>query len=519
MAVIVLEVDPDGLPRYASMNAKARAFAKLTREDYFGKTALEIYGGVTGKRALAHHLAVIKAAKPTTYDIVLPSIHETRHLRTTLTPVFDAAGQITHLVGSSADVTSERERDLALELTKHAKEKAEEASLAKERFLANMSHEIRTPMNGILGMCEMLQETVLDDQQALFTSTIFNSANALLGIINDVLDFSKIQAEKISLSNEVFSLREVVQETVTLLSAKAAFKGLELNVVYDAGTPENFVGDASKLRQILLNLLGNAIKFTDQGRIVVGVGYEKSETSRPLSLWVEDTGYGIDQKQQGAIFSAFQQVNPTPSSVAEGTGLGLAISQALVERMGGSIEVTSALEKGATFTVHLDLDLHDEPAPSPVARLKPAPLKLRATKSPKGKEKLLRAEINPLDGLKVLVAEDNKTNQLVVKKMLARTGADIFFAANGQLAVEAFQKTDFDLVLMDLSMPVLGGLEATRQIRQYEQEVKGAACRIIALTANAQPSDAEACYEVGMNDFISKPFRKQDLISRLQARA
>lgn len=514
LAVIVLKVGADGMPRYAAMNQQAREFTEFEYSDFAGKTALELYGGATGRRALNLHLKVIETRKEATYDIVLPTEHKPKNLRTTLRPVFNDQGSVVYLVGSSADVTSEKERDEALELTKMALEKAEEASQAKERFLANMSHEIRTPMNGILGMCELLKETELDEQQALFANTIFNSANALLIVINDILDFSKIKSDKISLHDAPFSLLDLVQDVGTLLWAKAAYKGIDLRTEYSDAIPREYVGDASKIRQILMNLLGNAIKFTEQGNVTVRVSLEEDEAKLPLRIQVSDTGIGIKEDQLSWIFSAFEQVDRQVTRVVEGTGLGLAITKALVERMGGKISVSSIPGEGTVFSVSLDLKQPDHEASIGPDAIQPILDESKALHASGGASRL-ELKSDALAGFRVLIAEDNKTNQLLLRKMLKSSGADLQFAGNGQIALDLYKSDPNDLILMDLSMPVLGGLETTRLIRAYEKATGLAECPIVALTANAQPSDVEACLAAGMNDFLAKPFRKNALLARM----
>lgn len=520
-SVFVLEVCEDGIPRYVAANKPALEHTSYTLEQVVGKSALEVFGGAVGHRGLAHHLKVVALAEEVTYEVPFPQAKRVALMRTTLSPMFNQNGKLTHLVGSSMDVSANKERDDALELTRIAKDKAEQAVKAKERFLANVSHEIRTPMNGIMGMCEMLQDTALDEQQRLFSETIYNSANALLEVVNDVLDFSKIQSDTISLHEEAFSLRDLISETVTLLSTRAEAKGLVLSGDYPVEVPDAFVGDGTRLRQVALNLIGNAIKFTTQGHVCVGITYEAGAVL-PLKITVSDTGVGIAPEDHEMVFSAFEQVDRPEMQREEGTGLGLAITRAVVERMGGSVSVQSTRGEGSTFEVCLDLqkatseDVQAARDRAEALTDKNQPPRLDFEFVPS----LARiqddaADLSCLDGLKVLVAEDNKTNQLVVKKMLASTGADLTFVEDGQEAVAAFETGDWDVVLMDLLMPVMGGLEATRRIRTFEASSGQNACRIIALTANTQPSDVDASLEAGMNGFLSKPIRKHELLSMI----
>ncbi|MBE1295238.1 MAG: response regulator [Rhodobacteraceae bacterium] len=517
MAVIVLEVGDDGIPRYVAMNERSRSITKLPAEGWFGKTALEIFGGSTGERALAKHMEVVRSGQETTYEIDLPAVHKTRHIRTTMTPVFNVAGQLIYLVGSSLDITSERERDVALELTRIAKQKAEEANQAKERFLAEMSHEIRTPMNGVLGICELLKETGLNEEQNLLADTIISSTQALLKIVNEVLDFSQINADKVSLNYEAFSLRDLVDELVTLFSAKTSFKGLDFEVDYPETVPSVFVGDVSKTRQILLNVIGNAIKFTDEGSVSISVSYDAGAAGAALGLTVSDTGCGIEESKLRKIFAAYEQASNAPKALEQGTGLGLAITQALVERMGGKITVSSEVGQGARFSISLDsAPCADSDASYRANASLVSPSKF-GTEGPPISAEAAFATAQPLHGKRVLVAEDNKTNQMVVDRMLGKMGVEVTLVENGSDAVDTYVTSDFDLILMDLSMPIMGGLEAARRIRRHEQNSGRPPCRIVALTANARKSDARACQEVGMNGFLSKPFRKKELLEYLRS--
>ncbi|MBO9406496.1 response regulator [Shimia sp. R9_1] len=519
-AIFVLEVGTDGMPRYVKVTKEWERRTEIAAKDALGKTALEIFGGWNGERGLALHLEAVKAQTESVHFVTIPFDDRIADFRTTLRPVFDDAGQLTHIVGTTEDITSQRERDQALELNKLAREEAEEANRAKERFLANVSHEIRTPMNGIMGMCELLSETELDDHQRLCANTIYNSANALLTIVNDVLDFSKIQAQKISLTDEPFSLRELVRECCALLSRHSDAKKLELVFDYPEDMPSSFVGDMSRVRQVLLNLIGNAVKFTEVGRVSVKVSFASGVDEMPLKIAVSDTGVGIDPAQLEMIFTAFEQVHEDGKLRGKGTGLGLAISKALVERMGGKLSVESVPNEGTTFLVALNLTPTDAVTPKVGAgqeiHSEPTENVIWDSRKIARTDASLAVGKGPLSGRQILVAEDNKTNQMVVRKMLEPTGADMRFVQDGLEALECCRNQVYDVILMDLSMPVMGGLQATREIRLFEKESGRAPCRIVALTANAQPSDTEACFEAGMDGFLSKPFRKQALIDILQ---
>ncbi|MBO9474170.1 response regulator [Shimia sp. R10_1] len=524
-AIFVLEVAQDGMPRYAKVNKEWQLRTEIDAEFAIGKTAYEIFGGANGKRGLQLHLDAMEAQTEMAYIVTIPFENRIADFRTTLMPVFDDAGKLTHIVGTTDDITSARERDQALELNRLAREEAENAVHAKERFLANMSHEIRTPMNGILGMSELLAETDLNAQQRLFAKTIHNSADALLTIVNDVLDFSKIEADKISLNDGPFSLRDLVQECCALLGLHSDAKNLKMEVIYPESVPSAFVGDVNRLRQVLMNLIGNAVKFTQEGGVSVGVSYDTEDRDWPLKIAVTDTGAGIAPRQQEAIFAAFEQAHEDGELRGKGTGLGLAISKALVERMGGTITVESVPGEGSTFVVSLGLapsDVVPLPVATPVQPTYHEP-EVVAEPTPKlvwSSDNITahrRSDANPplLSGLRVLVAEDNMTNQMVVRKMLEPTGVDMSFAADGQAALTAYTEGGCDVILMDVSMPVMGGLEATRAIRRFETARGWSRCKIVALTANAQPSDEEACLAAGMDDFLSKPFRKRALLDAL----
>ncbi|PTQ74975.1 ATP-binding protein [Celeribacter persicus] len=498
------------------------------------------------------------------------------------------------------------------ERLKRARSKAEAANRAKSAFLANMSHEIRTPMNGMVGMADLLSETGLTEEQILYVDTIKSSGEALLTLINDVLDYSKIEASKLSLHPDAFDLERCIQDVMVLLQPSATQKSVDLIIDYDMFMPTHFIGDPGRVRQVLTNLIGNAVKFTNKGHVivrVVGLPEEDGKRQR-VHVSVEDSGIGIAPDMIEHIFGEFNQVEDERNRKFEGTGLGLAITRQLVQLMGGEIWVDSEEGVGSCFGFHITMDVVEEnkahalpswmhkaalvdhihanslilekqltalgfevspfesaeallasPLDAQVylidnklpyediggvirelrARGLKAPILLMTSGPvPAGsydiedaktlQRPLLRADlwraladlvpVEPMIGheptrrMRVLAAEDNKTNQLVFGKMLKALDIELRFAANGREAVELYQDFQPDLVFMDISMPEVDGKEATRQIRTLELDT-GIHIPIVALTAHAMAGDDQDILAAGLDHYMTKPLRKAAIIDRI----
>ena len=524
-------------------------------------------------------------------------------------------------VGLRVDISETKNQQAALETARTA---AEAANRAKSAFLANMSHEIRTPMNGVVGMAELLCDTDLTEDQRLFAETIRSSGEALLVIINDILDYSKIEAERLTLRPEPFDLERTIHEVAMLLQPRARAKGLDLMIDFDMFLPTRYIGDPGRLRQVLTNLVGNAVKFTETGHVLIRVvGLEIDEGSQQLHVTVEDTGIGIAAENLDHVFGEFNQVESQANRKFEGTGLGLAITQRLIERMGGAVWVDSEFGKGSSFGFRLTMDVaedeaaaetpidirralvvddqfinrtilerqlvpcgiavtlcrsgtealaelakdgtydvvitdHDMPEMDgmmlaeqiqargltvPIVLLSSNPAVRRESESPAKlaailQKPVLRSELYrrlqalsaplapialiavPLASvgssrvMRVLAAEDNRTNQLVFRKMVKDIDIELTFANNGREAVELYQTIKPDMIFMDISMPEMDGREAAEAIRALEAGGKWHV-PIVALTAHAMDGDSDSIFAAGIDRYMTKPLRKSAIIGAL----
>ncbi|MCP4208954.1 MAG: response regulator [Shimia sp.] len=406
---------------------------------------------------------------------------------TNIFPIKDESGNVTMNIGIERDITHTKnhEKELA-----EAKLAAEKADRAKSEFLANMSHEIRTPMNGILGMADILSESDLCVEERQCVDTIRDSGYALLKIINDILDLSRLESGKLEVSEVDFNLRQCIDGAVALLKHKADHKGIELSVEYADDLPIEVRSDDGRLRQIIVNLVGNAVKFTSEGSVRVVVKRDTT-TESGIKIDVFDTGIGITSDQAKHVFDRFSQADAATTRAFGGTGLGLTISAMLARRMGGDIALCPDYEGGACFITTID------------------------TKPSEGSPKQIPASslfsTENFEGARILLAEDNKTNRLLVQKYLADFSVELIEVENGLQAVEYCKAYSPDVILMDMSMPELDGVEATRIIRSLPIHQPP----IVALTANAFDSDREMCMKAGMDYFLSKPINKTHLLQAL----
>jgi two-component system sensor histidine kinase/response regulator len=624
--------------RFVRFNRASEELVGLDRNDVLGKSDFDLFPPSLAESFAQKDRAVLanRVMVEVSDEILETKNHGNRILHTRKFPIFDASGQPRFLLGISEDITEKKQTERALQ---DAKDAAEAASRAKSDFLANMSHEIRTPMNAVLGMTELLLDTPLDSLQREYVKMVHESGEALLSLINDILDFSKIESGKFSLDLTEFNLQEVLGDTMKTLAIRAASKDLELAVHVASNVPTIVVGDPGRLRQIVMNLVGNAIKFTERGEIVLDVGCRSQDAHGvELIFQVRDTGIGIPKEKIDRIFQAFEQVDTSTTRRYGGTGLGLTITSRLVNLMGGTIWVESSLGQGSTFffTARLEslksgaMNLHtqglaqlkgtrvlvvDDNSTNRLIleeilehhHLRPesadcateAMRVLRQAKAANDPISLLLTDVNmpDVDGfmlveqirndtqfcdlptivltsgdrsgdrqrcerlnvsahlrkpikqselmlsivlalgvtrseperpvrsdaapsvvppLQILLVEDSYPNQVLATGLLKKRGHTISVANNGQEAIDAIKAKPFDLVLMDVQMPVMDGFEATRTIRWMElrqalHPSSQSPIPIVAMTAHAMKGDRERCLECGMNGYLSKPIRIKEL--------
>jgi PAS domain S-box-containing protein len=494
---MVYTLDLDG--RVTSMNKAGEAMTGLALSAGPRLSFFDLVVPSAREAAERLHLDLVRAGVPFREELELRSARGTRLVAEVAERLVRRDGRPVAVHGIARDVTMHKGAEIEM---RNAREAAEAANRAKSQFLANMSHEIRTPMNGIVGMTDLALDTELTAEQRDYLQTVKSCADALLRLIDDVLDFSKIEAGKLSLDPVEFPLRQTLEDIRKMFGLRAAEKGLSLVFTVAADVPDRLVGDPGRLRQVLLNLVGNALKFTPAGSVSLDVDLLSSGADgAEIRFAVGDTGIGIPLEKRQLIFEPFTQADGATTRRFGGTGLGLTISSRLVQLMGGTLSVESEPGKGSRFSFGARV------AVAAPARAKPAAVPAAPTLAASGGQ-----------GRRVLLAEDNPVNQRLTERLLQKRGHTVIMANDGQQAVEAVSRDDFDLILMDVQMPQLNGFEATQAIRAMERET-GRRTPIVAITAHAMAGDRERCLEAGMDAYISKPVRAYELYAALETLA
>ncbi|GAB3760398.1 response regulator [Spirosoma pomorum] len=489
--VSIVIVDRQGKFYYANEAAK-KMFGNISQFDSYTDVleSIQLFRYTDGKPYPLEERPTYKALQG---QVVQTDDLETRvdgravQLFCSSSPVYEESGELQYVISSIIDISDRVQSQNRLQ---EAKEIAEKAAKVKENFLANMSHEIRTPLNAILGFSDLLSTTTLDSDQQEFVGFVRTAGKNLLTIVNDILDISKIEAGMIRLESIPFSIYLLTASIKTMLQPSAVDKNLYLRIETDPDIPPVLLGDPTRLTQILLNLLSNATKFTKRGGVILRVEKEEqsAETVR-IRFLVEDTGIGIEPSVLPTIFERFQQASDFTTRFYGGTGLGLNIVKSLAELQGGSVSVSSTVNTGSVFTVEITYKIA-EPQPTNLTKAQESPNAIADDRQ-----------------VCILVVEDNHINQKLILQVIKRLGYHVDLADNGQKAIDSLLSKSYDIVLMDIQMPIMDGYETTRQIRNQLQS----SVPIIAMTAHALASEREECLKAGMNDFLSKPFQVDDL--------
>jgi len=505
----------DTASRYVTANrAHVGLLGATSVEELIGRTDFDFFSTPSTLPFFTDEQRVMRAGEPLLERVEIinrDAPDKQRWVLASKIPLRDANGQLWGLIGISRDITALKKVEMEL---RQAKEAAEAATRAKSEFLATMSHEIRTPMNAVIGMTSLLLDTPLDAEQAEFVNTIRVSGENLLAIINDILDFSKIESGHMELERRPFNPGECIEDALDLFARRAEEKGIALRRQIDPSVPRLVVGDPMRLRQVLVNLLGNAVKFTEHGEVMVTAYAVPAGEGSRLHFAVRDTGIGIPHDRMDRLFRTFSQVDSSTTRRYGGTGLGLVISKRLVEMMAGELNVESEPGVGSVFSFHVLADL-------PPHALSESPIGQREDDSGEGFVRAQRKVQMHFDKsaqrqgtLRILLAEDNLINQKVALRILQRLGYEADLAENGLAVLAALDHKDYDVILMDVQMPEMNGIDATRRIRAELPAERQPS--IIALTADALAGYQNECLASGMNAYITKPIRVEELVAALE---
>ncbi len=492
--------------RYVMVNESYLKAHNKRYEDIVGRTVADLMGESVFENHIKRNLDRCWKGEIINFDHWFNLAgYGKRYMSVNYSPFWDEnKQQVTMIVAIARDITEQKRAE---EEIRNAREAAEAANRTKSSFLANMSHEIRTPMNSVINFARVLKDTPLTEEQKEYTEIIISSSNILLSLINDILDFSKIEAGKLEISKSGFLIKDITRDIEDILSARARKKGLDFTVNIDEGVPEKVYGDPVRIEQIILNFANNAVKFTPEGSVSIRISVdERTESEATICFSVSDTGIGIPGDKMNQLFNPFSQIDPSVTRKYGGTGLGLAISNQLSELMDGRIDVESVEGKGSCFRFTVTLQSVEE-------------TQLNSQHPPSKRfhgEFKKTAKRYSLSDLRILLAEDNNFNQKLLLALLSKYGPSMDVAETGTEVLEKLRNEDYDLVLMDIQMPEMDGIQATQAIRAGTSNIRNPAVPIIAMTAHAMKGDREKFIDAGMNDYVSKPIDPPLLIDIIQ---